>query len=171
MHTTTATRLTALCLAAALMLGAGAVMAEPKAPEEEFTDEDFAKSFLGKPYEGDLEIEGWRDFGGGLVLPPIYVHQYKREDGTSLVLTSKETAPSSYTVTDALIVSKPWKGYAISIACTQGDDFTLRFIGDARGPESREWWTEVRRAWEIELETGKITKTSTKGVRCTNPSW
>ncbi|ODR96011.1 hypothetical protein AUC69_01940 [Methyloceanibacter superfactus] len=94
------------------------------------------------------------------------------------------------------------EGYAISIACTQGDDFTLRFIGDARGPEDREWWTEVRRAWAIELppkpkakaeteaeaETaskseakaegdaaepapGKIAKTDTKGVRCTNPNW
>jgi len=83
---------------------------------------------------------------------------------------------------------------------------TLRFIGDARGPEDREWWTEVRRAWAIELppkpkakaeteaETaskseakaegeaaepapapapapGKIAKTDTKGVRCTNPNW
>jgi hypothetical protein len=29
----------------------------------------------------------------------------------------------------------------------------------------------VRRAWEIALDTGKISLTKTKGVRCTNVSW
>jgi hypothetical protein len=29
----------------------------------------------------------------------------------------------------------------------------------------------VRRAWEIDLATGKIGSTKTKGVRCTNVSW
>ena len=53
----------------------------------------------------------------------------------------------------------------------QGKDETLRFIGEAKGPESKEWWTEVRRAWEIALDTGKISSTKTKGVRCTNVSW
>jgi len=33
----------------------------------------------------------------------------------------------------------------------QGNDFTLRFVGEARGPEDKEWWSEVRRAWEIEV--------------------
>ena len=48
---------------------------------------------------------------------------------------------------------------------------TLRFIGEAKGPENKEWWTEVRRAWEIALDTGKISLSKTKGVRCTNVSW
>lgn len=191
--------LLAACLASMLLMGAA--FAEPEAPEEEEDpDAKLVESLLGKSYSGNLEIEGWMDFGGGLVSPPIYVHMYQREDGTSLVLTSK-LSNKNYVVTDALIVSKPWKGYAISIACTQGEDFTLRFIGDARGPESKEWWTEVRRAWEIEIETeaeamteaeagtesetatetetetepkpepGKITKANTRGVRCTNPNW
>ena len=51
----------------------------------------FAKSFIGKTYDDELQIEGWEDAGGGLVSPPIYVHEYQREDGTLLVLTSKET--------------------------------------------------------------------------------
>jgi len=132
--------------------------AEPEAPaeaeveaeaEEGPSDEDFAKSLIGKDYEGSLEIEGWLDFGGGLVAPPVYVHHYQREDGKSLVLTSKETSGSRFQVIDTQIISKPWKGYVVSIACMKGDDFTLRFIGDARGPEANEWWSEVRRAWEV----------------------
>ncbi len=174
--------------------------AEETPAEEEDADAKLVQSLLGTTYEEELPIEGWTDYGGGLVLPPIYVHLYQREDGSSLVLTSK-FASQKYRVTDALIISKPWKGYAISIACTQGDDFTLRFIGDARGPEEKEWWSEVRRAWKIELppdpdaeaaeddsgageaaktedaptepapEPGKIVKTNAKGVRCTNPTW
>jgi len=191
-----------------IAFGAGpAAAADPEAPAEaeadadaadEPTDEDFAKSLIGKDYKGSLAIDGWTDLGGGLVSPPIYVHHYQREDGASLVLASKEAGGASrFEVTDARIISKPWKGYVISIACTQGDDFTLRFIGDARGPDSKEWWTEVRRAWEIavpvepdpeaedgteaeaetkaepepEPEIGKITKAATRGIKCTNPNW
>ena len=72
---------------------------------------------------------------------------------------------------DALIVPPPQTGVQFTISCVQGKDETLRFIGEAKGPESKEWWTEVRRAWEIALDTGKITSTKTKGVRCTNVSW
>jgi len=196
MHSSILRSLSVACVAAALF--AVPAFAEPEAPaEEEDPDAKLVESLLSQTYSGDLPIEGWTAFGGGLVQPPIYVHLYQREDGTSLVLTSKLSF-KKYVVTDALMISKPWKGYAISIACTQGEDFTLRFIGDARGPESKEWWTEVRRAWEIELgskpkaesesetetaaetseskaepepQPGKIAKTNTKGVRCTNPNW
>ena len=41
----------------------------------------FATSFIGKSYEGDLDIDGWNDLGGGLVVAPIFVRQYQREDG------------------------------------------------------------------------------------------
>ena len=123
---------------------------EAAAEEEENPDEVLVKSLIGQTFTGDFPIEGWTDYGGGLVSPPVYVHLYQREDGSSLVMTTK-LASKKYLVTDAVIISKPWKGYAISIACTKGDDFTLRFIGDARGPNDKEWWTEVRRAWEIEI--------------------
>lgn len=182
--------------------------AEPEADaaaetEEGPSDEEFAKGLIGRDYEGSLELKDWVDYGGGLVSPPIYVNHYQRENGTSLVVTAKETPRGGFVVIDAFIISKPWKGYVISIACTKGKDFTLRFIGDARGPDSKEWWSEVRRAWEIavvpqaepedeanaetasEAETvakaetesepkvqpGKITKTNTRGVKCTNPNW
>ena len=210
MHRTILPSLTAFCLVAALLCLAGPVMAEPEAPTEpkvpaepqlpaepEDPDATLVQSLLGMTYSGDLPIEGWDNFGGGLVAPPIYVHLYQREDGSSLVVTSRLSS-EKYVVTDALIISKPWKGYAVSIACMQGDDFTLRFIGDARGPDSAEWWTEVRRAWAIELvpkpqpatetetkaetaetiaepapapQPGKIVKVNTKGVKCTNPNW
>jgi hypothetical protein len=154
-------------------------LAEPKPPsEEESADVGFAKSFLGKPYSDELDIEGWIDLGGGLVSPPIYVRHYQREeDGTNLVLTSREvsrataTAPASYVVADALVVPKPQKDVEFSLACVQGEDEMLRFLGQAKGSEDKEWWTDVRRAWEISLETGQIASIKTKGVRCTNPGW
>ena len=156
----------------------GLALAEPKPPtEEESADVTFAKSFLGKTYDDELDIEGWDDLGGGLVSPPIYVRQYQREDGTNLVLTSREVAkasgdaPASFVVLDALVVPKAQKDVQLSIACVQGDDGTLKFIGEAKGNEDKEWWTDVRRAWEISLETGQIASVKPKGIRCTNPGW
>jgi hypothetical protein len=155
-------------------------MAEPKEPtEEESADVTFAKSFLGKAYDDELDIEGWIDLGGGLVSPPIYVREYQREeDGTYLVLTSREvakataTSPASYVVADALIVPKPQKDAQFSIACVMaGDDATMKFLGEAKGSETKEWWTDVRKAWEISLETGQIASVKPKGIRCTNPAW
>jgi hypothetical protein len=165
-------------LGAALALVPLCARAEPKAPsEEENADAAFAASFIGKNYDGDLDIEGWDDQGGGLITAPIFIHQYQREDGTYLVITSRQLAkeskdtPANYEVVDALIVPPPQAGVEFTISCVQGKDETLRFIGEAKGPESKEWWTEVRRAWEIALDTGKISSTKTKGVRCTNVSW
>lgn len=157
-----------------ISLMAGVALAEPEQDsEDEASDESVAKSFLGKTYEGELEIEGWNDLGGGLVTPPIYVRQYQRDDGTFLVLISREssTSPAQYVVADALIVPPPQKGAQFSIACVQGEDETLRFMGEAKGAEEKEWWTDVKRAWEISIETGEITEAKTKGVRCTNVSW
>ena len=168
----------AAMLAVALALASGLAEAEPKAPsEEENADVTFAASFIGKNYDGELAIEGWNDLGGGLITAPIYIRQYQRADGTYLVLTSRQLAketrdtPGNYEVADALIVPPPASGVQFTISCVQGKDETLRFIGEAKGPESKEWWTEVRRAWEIALDTGKIISTKTKGVRCTNVSW
>src|SRR3954451_8191979 len=82
-----------LALALAIALVAPALKAEPQAPtEEQFDDASFAKSFIGKNYDDELEIEGWEDLGGGLVTQPIFVHEYQREDGTYLVLTSRQLA-------------------------------------------------------------------------------
>jgi hypothetical protein len=150
--------------------------AEP-VTEESAEDMVFAKSFIGKTYDDELDIEGWEDLGGGLVSPPVYVHEYQREDGAFLVLTSKETTPQkgdtpgSYIVLDALLVSKLRQDEVLSVACVQGDDQTLRFIGEARGSDQKDWWTDISRAWEISLETGAIASINPKGVKCTNPTF
>jgi hypothetical protein len=166
------------CLLATLLWSAPA-SAEPKQPtEEESADVSFAKSFLGKTYDDELDIEGWIDLGGGLVTPPIYVRHYQREtDGANLVLTSREVAkasagaPASYVVADALF-APPQKDVVFSIACVMGgDDATLKYLGEAKGSEDKEWWSDVRRAWEISLETGQIASIKSKGIRCTNPGW
>ncbi len=171
----------AAAILAALPLAAAPASAKKKPPEpaveESAEDLVFAKSFVGKTYDDELDIEGWEDLGGGLVSPPIYVHEYRRDDGTFLVLTSKETAPQkgdtpgSYIVVDAILVSKLRPGAVLSVACTQGDDQTLRFIGEAKGSEEKETWTDIGRAWEISLETGAIAPIKPKGVRCTNPTF
>jgi hypothetical protein len=74
-------------------------------------------------------------------------------------------------VADALIVPKPQKDVEFSIACVLGKDETLNFMGEAKGSEEKEWWTDVRRAWQISLETGMIESVKPKGIRCTNASW
>ena len=167
------------CVALAAAPASARKKTKPKEPVvvEDPADVVFAKSFLGKTYEDDLAIEGWDDLGGGLVSPPVYVHEYRREDGTLMVLTSKEVSkavgdnPVTYVVLDALVVSKLQKGAVFSIACVQGDDQTLRFLGEAVGSDQKEWWTDVRRAWEISLETGTIASIKPKGVKCTNPTF
>jgi hypothetical protein len=179
-------QLSRLALAAALVLGAALAPAPASAkkpkPAEPVVEEDsadvvFAKSFIGKTYDDELPIEGWEDAGGGLVSPPIYVHEYQREDGAALVLTSKETtpqkgdAPGAYVVLDALLVSKLRPDAVLSVACTQGDDQTLRFIGEAKGGDQKETWTDISRAWEISLDTGAIAPIKPKGVKCTNPTF
>jgi hypothetical protein len=63
-------------LFAAVALAPWLAAAEPKPPsEEESADVSFAKSYVGKTYDDELDIEGWIDLGGGLVSPPIYVRQ------------------------------------------------------------------------------------------------
>lgn len=165
---------------AALLLAPVLAAAEPKQPTpEENADATFAASFVGKTFEDEFDIDGWTDLGGGLVAPPIYVHEYQRDaDGSYLVLTSREVTkasaltPASFVVTDALFVPKPLKDAAFSIACVlAGDDATLKYLGEAKGSEDKEWWTDVRRAWEISLETGQIASIKPKGIQCTNPAW
>ncbi len=136
------------------------------------TDEDFAKNLIGATYSGSFELEGWTDQGGGLVLPPIYVHHYNRKDGTILVVTAKETgSTANFEITDTLLANKPHKSYTFSTSCMKGDDYALRFMGEVSGKDASEWWTNLRKAWEIDIETGKISDVGVKGVKCVNPNW
>src|SRR5262249_53965607 len=150
---------------------------EQQKPPDDSPGVVFAKGLIGNTYENALAVDGWAEIDGGLVAPPIYVHRYQREDGTYLVLTSQEvkkatpTAPASYVVTDALIVPKPQPDVQFSIACVLGKDEMLNFMGEAKGNEDKEWWTDVRRAWQISLETGAIASVPPKGIRCTNAGY
>ena len=149
--------------------------AEKSAEAEPISDEDFAKTLIGETYAGSFDVDGWTNVGGGLVLPPIYVQHYARDDGTVLVLTAKSAnedgSSSDFEITDALVADTPRKGYTFSTACMKGDDYTLRFMGEASGKDAAEWWTNLRNAWEIDVETGKISSVNTRGVKCTNPNW
>ena len=76
---------------------------------------------------------------------------------------------------EILVWGGPWQvaqpGAVFSVACVQGDDQTLRFIGEAKGSDQKDWWTDIRRAWEITLDTGAIASVSPRGVKCTNPTF
>lgn len=166
----------ALLSAPALAKKKKPVKVEEPPKQEDTADEIFAKSFLGKVHEDDIEIEGWTDLGGGLVSPPVYIREFQNEGGSYLVLTSRELpkgaskGPTTYVVADALFVPKPKAG-AFSIACVKDKDETLKYLGVAKGKDNKEWWTDLTRAWEISLETGEIADLKTGGVRCTNPAW
>lgn len=150
----------------------GAVEGASEVEQPVMTDEDFAKGLIGQKHAGNFELDGWTDQGGGLVLPPIYVHHYTRKDGTILVVTAKETESSPrFEVTDTLLADKPHKGYTFSTSCMKGDDYTLRFMGEVSGKDESEWWTNLRKAWEIDIETGKISDVGARGVKCVNPNW
>jgi hypothetical protein len=148
---------------------------EESTDAEPMSDEAFAKTLIGETYAGNFDVDGWTNVGGGLVLPPIYVQHYTRDDGTVLVLTAKSAkedgSSSDFEITDALVADKPRKGYTFSTACMKGDDYTLRFMGEASGKDAAEWWTNLRNAWEIDVETGKISSVNARGVKCTNPNW
>ena len=129
----------AMC--ALILFGAGGAWAQAETPAEApaeaeleqaeengektspMSDEDFATSLVGKTYSGSFNLDGWTNLGGGLVLPPFYVQQYNRDDGTILVLTARETeaagrgSSATFEVTDAVTTSKPRKGYTFSTAC------------------------------------------------------
>ena len=73
-------------LAAALLLIPQLALSEPKQPtEEESADVTFAKSFLGKTYDDELDVEGWINLGGGLVSPR----------SLSNIISARRTAPIS----------------------------------------------------------------------------
>ena len=175
------TLVAAFALGMALAPEPASAKKKPKPAEPVVVDDSpeviFAKSFIGKTYDDDLDIEGWEDAGGGLVSPPTYVHQYRRPHGPVTALTATDTppskgdAPSTYQVLDAVIMGKPRKDAVFSTACVQGADQTLRFLGEALGNDQKEWWTDVRRAWEISLDTGAIASIPPKGVKCTNPTF
>jgi hypothetical protein len=73
-------------------------------------------------------------------------------------------------VIDALVVPPPQKEAAFSIACVQGEDPTLKFMGEAKGKEDKEWWSDVRHAWEISLETGDIVSIRLKAFAAPTPT-
>lgn len=145
---------------------------ESEAEAAPLSDEDFAKSLISQTYSGSFDLDGWTNLGGGLVLPPFYVHHYARDDGIVLVVTAKEDdAGGRFEVADALITGKPRKGFTFSTSCMKGDDYTLRFMGETSGKDAAEWWTNLNKAWEIDVETGKISSVNARGVKCTNPNW
>ena len=74
-----------LWLAVALLAPVPAA-AEPKPPTaEENADATFAKSFVGKTYEDEFDIDGWTDLGGG----------WSRRRSMSTNISARQTAPIS----------------------------------------------------------------------------
>jgi hypothetical protein len=160
-----------VALAVAVALAPVFARAEPKAPsEEQNADAAFAASFIGKNYDRDLDIEGWDDQGGGLIVAPIYIHEYQREDGTFLVLTSRQARQG----VERLARQLRGGGRADRAAAAgRRGVHTRRFASSARprGRKTRSGGPRCNGPGRSRSTPGKISSAKTKGVRCTNVSW
>jgi hypothetical protein len=170
----------------ALVLGAVALLywtpatVPPKPQRQPHVDEMLRARLVGKVYEGGLDIQGWEDFGGGLIIEPIWYSQYQHKDGTSLVLANvaQPLRPGAmqtrFRIADILLIPALPKGQEISYFCRVSGQGTTRAIVAVIQPDydnEVEWWKDVRQAWTISLTSGQVTSIDPKGLECVNEGW
>jgi len=134
------------------------------------------RRLVGKVYEGALPIGGWKELGGGLLADPIWVDQYQGPDGSSLVLSllALPRRPGSdqgtFKVVDVLFVPPLESGLELSLICSSAGNPNQKFIAVVR-PEPNELWRDIRRAWRVEMTSGRVSPAAPTGVQCANESW
>ena len=136
---------------------------------------------VGKVYEGgDLGAEGWEDLGGGLMAEPIWFHYYRRRDGAYLVLANMalprrpEAVRTRFRIADVLFIPSLEKGQEVSFYCRQAGQDSRRAIVAVIQPDhdnEQEWWKDVRQAWNISLDAGRLGPINPKGIECANEGW
>ena len=143
-------------------------------------DEMLRTRLVGQVYEGGLDIEGWEDRGGGLIIAPIWFSQYERKDGAYLVLANVAqplrpgAAQTTFRIADILLIPALAKGQEVSYFCRLAGQDTTRAIVAVIQPDydnQVEWWRNVRRAWNISLRTGRIASIDAEGIECINEGW
>jgi len=131
---------------------------------------------IGTVYEGPLPIDGWDDFGGGLLAEPVWFNQYQRTDGALLVL-SLLTLPrrpgsqqATFKVADVLFVTPLESGLELSFFCRSQGYPDQKFIAVVRSERS-EFWRDIRQAWRVEMSLGRIAPITPTGIECVNEGW
>jgi len=153
----------------------------PPSPQPKPQIDEMLKSRLvGHVYEGNLEIEGWEDRGGGLIIAPIWYSQYEREDGAHLVLANvaqplrPRAMQTTFHIADILLIPALAKGQEVSYFCRlagQGTTQAIIAIIQPNRDYEEEWWKDVRRAWNISLQSGRIAPIDPDGIECINEGW
>jgi hypothetical protein len=165
--------LSAFVCAFVMLMLAQQVRAEP------FIGIEYDRGLIGKDYEHEPEIPGWKDQGGGLLEEPIWYHFYireKSEDAYFVVMKWKlPPKPNSqfarFQVTDTLLIPHVGKNHTVTFDCKPPQtNASIRIFAVVR-MDRREWWRDVRQAWKVELHTGKISTFPTKGVACRNEGY
>ncbi len=162
----------------AILLFALVGLFQPVAAQEEAGPE--LKSLIGRVYEGSLPMNGWEDMGGGHLANSVWFHHFRRADGVQLVMVDwiqprrAGSQQATFRVTDVLFVPALQENQSIIFDC-QGRDrnVTRKIIAVAQvDPQNQsEWWSDIRQAWSVSLDDGRVTPTSPEGVKCINESW
>jgi hypothetical protein len=135
---------------------------------------------VGRVYEGHLSLDGWEDLGGGLLAQPVWFHHYRRADGVQLVLIdwAQPRRPgaqqATFRVTDVLLTPPLQNGLSLAFNCRQSRrNVTQKIIAVIRADRQHasEWWRDVKLAWSVSLDDGRITPISPAGIECANEGW
>lgn len=161
-----------VCAFVVLML-AQQVRAEPSIGIE------YERDLIGKELEHAPEIPGWKNQGGGLLTDTVWYNFYireEREDAYFVVMNwALPRKPNSqlahFLVTDTLLIPHVAKNYTVTFDCKPPQtDLSIKIFAVVRR-DRREWWRDVRQAWKVQLDTGKISFFPTKGVACRNEGY
>jgi hypothetical protein len=133
--------------------------------------------FIGMEYETAPEISGWQDYGGGLLEEPVWYHFYKRQDNAYFLLINWKLPRKlnsqhvPFRVIDTLLIPPIAKNHTITFDCKPPQTNVFIKIFAVVRMDRQEWWRDVRQAWKVELDTGKISPFPTKGVACLNEGY
>jgi hypothetical protein len=132
---------------------------------------------IGTEYERELIISGWKNQGGGHMGGSVWYDFYTRQDNSYFVLINwaLPRKPNSqlghFRVTDTLVIPPIAKNHTLAFDCKPPQtNVSIKIFAVVR-LDRREWWREVRQAWKVELDTGKISPFPTKGVACLNEGY
>ena len=126
---------------------------------------------IGTIYQGALAVEGWEDFGGGLLADPVWYSQYQLGDGASLVLSllalprSPGSQQATFQVADVLFVPPLESGLELSFVCRSAPANPAQKVIAVARPERAEWWHDIRQAWSVQIELGADSASGRNGYR------
>ena len=133
---------------------------------------------IGTDSEGSLDIPGWNDEGGGSLGGSVWNALYE-QDGAHLVLIEwalprKPGATNMpFRVTDVLLIPPIEMGLRVVDECNPlrtnvfEKVFAVVRVDSGTRPDRLR---DVRKAWKVDLDSGTISPTSTKGITCSIPS-